>query len=236
MNFQDASKWKDEAMEHITIDVVSDVVCPWCYLGKARLELAIAEVQDEVGVDINWRPYRLNPDYPPEGVDQKAALAAKLGGEERVASAHKVLTDLGREVGIAFNFDAIKIGPNTLDAHRLIHWAVTEDREKQDRIVDALFKANFEEGRNVGDHSVLLDIAEKAGLDRTVIAALLASDADGDLIVAEIEAAQKMGVTGVPFFIFDQQYAVSGAQAPDVIASALRDIAKIKAEARLAMN
>jgi predicted DsbA family dithiol-disulfide isomerase len=236
MNFQDASKWKDEAMEHITIDVVSDVVCPWCYLGKARLELAIAEVQDEVGVDINWRPYRLNPDYPPEGVDQKAALAAKLGGEERVASAHKMLTDLGREVGFAFNFDAIKIGPNTLDAHRLIHWAVTEDREKQDRIVDALFKANFEEGRNVGDHSVLLDIAEKAGLDRTVIAALLASDADGDLIVAEIEAAQKMGVTGVPFFIFDQQYAVSGAQTPDVIASALRDIAKMKAEARLAMN
>jgi predicted DsbA family dithiol-disulfide isomerase len=236
MNFQDASKWKDEAMEHITIDVVSDVVCPWCYLGKARLELAIAEVQDEVGVDINWRPYRLNPDYPPEGVDQKAALAAKLGGEERVASAHKMLTDLGREVGIAFNFDAIKIGPNTLDAHRLIHWAVTEDREKQDRIVDALFKANFEEGKNVGDHSVLLDIAEKAGLDRTVIAALLASDADGDLIVAEIEAAQKMGVTGVPFFIFDQQYAVSGAQTPDVIASALRDIAKMKAEARLAMN
>lgn len=223
-------------MEHITIDVVSDVVCPWCYLGKARLELAIAEVQDEVGVDINWRPYRLNPDYPPEGVDQKAALAAKLGGEERVASAHKMLTDLGREVGIAFNFDAIKIGPNTLDAHRLIHWAVTEDREKQDRIVDALFKANFEEGKNVGDHSVLLDIAEKAGLDRTVIAALLASDADGDLIVAEIEAAQKMGVTGVPFFIFDQQYAVSGAQTPDVIASALRDIAKMKAEARLAMN
>ena len=223
-------------MEHITIDVVSDVVCPWCYLGKARLELAIAEVQDEVGVDINWRPYRLNPDYPPEGVDQKAALAAKLGGEERVASAHKMLTDLGREVGIAFNFDAIKIGPNTLDAHRLIHWAVTEDREKQDRIVDALFKANFEDGRNVGDHSVLLDIAEKAGLDRTVIAALLASDADGDLIVAEIEAAQKMGVTGVPFFIFDQQYAVSGAQTPDVIASALRDIAKMKAEARLAMN
>jgi predicted DsbA family dithiol-disulfide isomerase len=236
MNFQDASKWKDEAMEHITIDVVSDVVCPWCYLGKARLELAIAEVQDEVGVDINWRPYRLNPDYPPEGVDQKAALAAKLGGEERVASAHKMLTDLGREVGIAFNFDAIKIGPNTLDAHRLIHWAVTEDREKQDRIVDALFKANFEEGKSVGDHSVLLDIAEKAGLDRTVIAALLASDADGDLIVAEIEAAQKMGVTGVPFFIFDQQYAVSGAQTPDVIASALRDIAKMKAEARLAMN
>ncbi|WP_349958242.1 DsbA family oxidoreductase [Rhizobium sp. ZPR3] len=223
-------------MERITIDIVSDVVCPWCYLGKARLELAIAEVQDEVGVDLNWRPYRLNPDYPPGGVDQKKALEQKLGGAERVAQGHKMLTDLGREVGIKFDFDAIKIGPNTLDAHRLIHWAVTESREKQDKVVDALFKANFEQGRNVGDHAVLLDIAEEAGLDRSIIATLLASDADRDLIVGEIEAAQKIGVNGVPFFIFDQQYAVSGAQTPDVLAGALRDIAKMKAEARAGMN
>ena len=223
-------------MERIVIDVVSDVVCPWCYLGKARLELAIAEVQDEVGVDINWRPYRLNPDYPTEGVDQKKALEEKLGGAERVAQGHKMLTDLGREVGIAFDFEAITIGPNTLDAHRLIHWAMVEDREKQDRVVDALFKANFEEGRNVGDRAVLLDIAEKAGLDRSVSASLLASDADSDLVLAEIQAAQQMGVSGVPFFIFDQQYAVSGAQAPDVLANALRDIAKAKAEARSGMN
>ncbi|QPB21371.1 DsbA family oxidoreductase [Rhizobium sp. 007] len=223
-------------MQRITIDVVSDVVCPWCYLGKARLELAIAEVQDEVGVDINWRPYRLNPDYPPEGVDQKEALEQKLGGAERVAQAHKMLTDFGREVGINFDFEAIKIGPNTLDAHRLIHWAMVGDREKQDRVVNALFKANFEEGSNVGDHAVLLDIAEQVGLDRAVIASLLASDADRDLVIAEIEAAQKMGVNGVPFFIFDQQYAVSGAQTPDVLAGALRDIAKAKAEARAGLN
>ena len=223
-------------MERITIDIVSDVVCPWCYLGKARLELAIAEVQDEVGVDINWRPYRLNPDYPPEGVDQKTMLVQKLGGEERVAQAHKMLSDYGREVGINFNFEAIKIGPNTLDAHRLIHWAMTENREKQDRVVNALFKANFEEGRNVGDHAVLLDIAEQAGLERSVIAALLASDADRDLVIAEIDAAQKIGVSGVPFFIFDQQYAVSGAQTPDVLVGALRDIAKMKAEARSTLN
>jgi predicted DsbA family dithiol-disulfide isomerase len=163
-------------------------------------------------------------------------LAQKLGGEERVAQAHKMLTDYGREVGINFDFDAIKIGPNTLDAHRLIHWAVTEGREKQEKVVDALFKANFEEGRNVGDHTVLLDIAEKAGLDRAVISSLLASDADSDLIVAEIEAAQKIGVTGVPFFIFDQQYAVSGAQTPDVLTGALRDIAKAKAEAHSSLN
>jgi predicted DsbA family dithiol-disulfide isomerase len=223
-------------MERIVIDVVSDVVCPWCYLGKARLELAIAEVQDEVGVDVNWRPYRLNPDYPPEGVDQKAALEKKLGGAERVAEGHKMLTELGREVGISFNFDAIKIGPNTLDAHRLIHWAMIEDRDKADKVVDGLFKANFEQGLNVGDHAVLLDIAEKSGLDRAVTASLLASEADKGLVVEEIESAQKMGVNGVPFFIFDQQYAVSGAQTPDVIAGALRDIAKAKAEARAGMN
>lgn len=223
-------------MERIVIDVVSDVVCPWCYLGKARLELAIAEVQDEVGVDVNWRPYRLNPDYPPEGVDQKAALEKKLGGAERVAEGHKMLTELGREVGISFNFDAIKIGPNTLDTHRLIHWAMIEDRDKADKVVDGLFKANFEQGLNVGDHAVLLDIAEKSGLDRAVTASLLASEADKGLVVEEIESAQKMGVNGVPFFIFDQQYAVSGAQTPDVIAGALRDIAKAKAEARAGMN
>jgi len=236
MEKNSAKNRKDKTMERITIDIVSDVVCPWCYLGKARLELAIAEVQDEVGVDLNWRPYRLNPDYPPEGVDQKKALEQKLGGAERVAEGHKMLTELGREVGIKFDFDAIKIGPNTLDAHRLIHWSVTESREKQDKVVDALFKANFEEGLNIGDHAVLLDIAEKAGLDRSVISTLLASDADRDLIIGEIDAAQKIGVNGVPFFIFDQQYAISGAQTPDVLVEALRDIAKMKAEARAGMN
>lgn len=223
-------------MERITIDIISDVVCPWCYLGKARMELAIAEVQAEIGVDINWRPYRLNPDYPPEGVDQKKMLARKLGGEERVAEAHGMLTDFGREVGINFNFDAIKVGPNTLDAHRLIHWAMTEGRDVQEKVVSALFKANFEEGRNVGDHAVLLDIAEQSGLDRAVIASLLASDADRDTVLAEIDAAQQIGVNGVPFFIFDQQYAVSGAQTPEVLAGALRDIAKAKAEARSTLN
>jgi predicted DsbA family dithiol-disulfide isomerase len=223
-------------MEKLTIDLVSDVVCPWCYLGKARLELAIAEVQDEVGIDINWRPYRLNPDYPPEGVDQKAALEAKLGGADAVKRGHEMLTGLGREVGIAFDFDAIRIGPNTLDAHRLIHWAMIEGRVIQDKLVDLLFKANFEEGRNVGDHAVLLDIAEQAGLQRSVIAPLLASEADKDTVIAEIEAARTMGVNGVPFFIIDQQYAVSGAQTPDVLANAFREIAKAKAEARAGMN
>lgn len=223
-------------MEQLTIDLVSDVVCPWCYLGKARLELAIAEVQDKVQIDINWRPYRLNPEYPAAGVDQKAALEQKLGGAEAVKRAHDMLTNLGREVGINFDFDAIKIGPNTLDAHRLIHWAGVEDRIIQDKVVSGLFKANFEQGRNVGDHAVLLDIAVEAGLKREVISALLSSEADKDTVIGEIEAAQKMGVSGVPFFIIDQQYAVSGAQTPDVLANAFIDIAKAKSEARANLN
>ncbi|RYC17251.1 DsbA family oxidoreductase [Ciceribacter ferrooxidans] len=223
-------------MQRITIDIVSDVVCPWCFLGKARLDLAIAEVQDEVSVDVNWRPYRLNPDYPPEGVDQQVELARKLGGKENMDRAHEQLKALGREVGIAFDFDAIRIGPNTLDAHRLIHWAGTEDREAQQRVVSALFKANFEEGRNVGDKAVLLDIAEKAGLDRAVISTLLEGDADKAHVLSEIDAAQKMGVNGVPFFIFDQKYAVSGAQTPEVLTNALRDIARLKAEDQRKLN
>ncbi|WP_105373787.1 DsbA family oxidoreductase [Neorhizobium huautlense] len=222
-------------MERVTIDIVSDVVCPWCYLGKARLELAIAEVQDEIGVDINWRPYRLNPDHPPEGVDHQSDLARKLGGKDAVDRAHAMLQKLGEDVGIRYNFEAIKIGPNTLDAHRLLHWAMTEGREVQDKVATALFKANFEEGRNVGDPAVLADIAEQSGLDRKVIENLLATDADKDTVLSEIDAAQKMGVTGVPFFIIDGQYAVSGAQTPDVFVNTLREIAKLKADARKGM-
>ncbi|MFC3162484.1 DsbA family oxidoreductase [Ciceribacter thiooxidans] len=223
-------------MQRITIDIVSDVVCPWCFLGKARLDLAIAEVQDEISVDVNWRPYRLNPDYPPEGVDQQVELARKLGGKENMDRAHEQLEALGRDVGIVFDFGAIRIGPNTLDAHRLIHWAGTEDREAQQRVVSALFKANFEEGRNVGDHAVLLDIAKTAGLDRAVIATLLEGDADKAHVLSEIDAAQQMGVNGVPFFIFDQKYAVSGAQTPEVLVNALRDIARLKAEDQRKLN
>ncbi|KXG87627.1 DsbA family oxidoreductase [Agrobacterium bohemicum] len=223
-------------MQRIVIDVVSDMVCPWCYLGKARLDLALAEVMDEVSVDVNWRPYRLNPDYPSEGVDQKAELEKKLGGKEKVEQAHEMLTQLGKEVGINFNFDAIKVGPNTLDAHRLSLWAHAEGREFQDKVVNELFRANFEEGLNIGDHAVLADIGEKAGMNRDVVTKLLSSDADKETIVAEIDAAQQMGVAGVPFFILDQKYAVSGAQSKEVLINALRDIARLKLEEHRAMN
>ncbi|MCM2292955.1 DsbA family oxidoreductase [Allorhizobium sp. BGMRC 0089] len=223
-------------MHTINIDLVSDVVCPWCYLGKARLELAIAEIQDEVSVIVNWRPYQLNPDYPPEGVDHQAELAKKLGGKDKMDAIHGQLTELGKQVGINFHFDAIKRGPNTLDAHRLIHWAGTEGREQQNAVVSALFKANFEEGRNIGDHAVLIDIASACGLDPRMVEQLLASGADADFIREEIEAARQMGVNGVPFFIIDQRYAVSGAQPVETLANAFREIAAEKGAAQQKLN
>lgn len=215
-------------METVNIDIVSDVVCPWCYLGMSRLDRAIANVAGEVHVAIQWRPYQLNPDLPPEGVDHKRHLAAKFGGQDAVDRSHRMLEDLGQEVGIDFDFDAVKISPNTLDAHRLIRWAATGGPAVQTDVVRLLFKANFEEGRNVGDHAVLLDIAEQAGLERPVIAALLPSDADKDAVKQEIDLAREMGVSGVPCFILDQQYAVMGAQSVDVLTSALREIAAMK--------
>lgn len=215
-------------MQHISIDVVSDVVCPWCYLGKARLDKAIDALSATVFVTVNWRPYQLNPDLPAEGVDHKAHLASKLGGQEAVDRAHAMLSGLGREEGLTFDFDAVTISPNTLDAHRLIRWAAAEGGDVQTKVVDALFEANFSEGRNVGDRDTLLAIAGESGLDRAVIAALFASDADCEAVQQEIAMAREMGVTGVPCFIIDERYAVMGAQTVDVLTDALRDIAAMK--------
>jgi len=221
-------------MEAITIDVVSDVVCPWCYLGKKRLEKAIDNVKGDVAVAVTFRPYQLNPDMPVEGVDHKKHLAEKLGGADAVERAHGMLTNLGHEDGIDFDFPAVKISPNTLDAHRLLRWAMIESPDIQSRVAMALFKAYFEEGRNVGDRAVLLDIAENSGMDRAVVSALFSAGADVDAVKEEIGMARDMGVTGVPCFIIDNKYAVMGAQSVDVLTNAFREIAAVKAKERAA--
>jgi len=217
-------------MNRISVDVVSDVVCPWCYLGKARLDKAIELVGDELGVDVTFRPYQLNPDHPPEGVDHQKHLAAKLGGKDAMDRGHAMLKGLGAQDGIAFDFDAIKIGPNTLNAHRLILWALQEGKDVHDLVTTLLFKANFEQGRNIGDKAVLVDIAGQAGMDREAISRLLDTDADVDTVKGEINQAQRMGVSGVPFFIIDGKYGISGAQSVEVLAGALKDIASKQAD------
>lgn len=216
----------------LRIDVVSDVVCPWCFLGQKRLDAAIAASPD-IDVSITWRPFQLDATIPAEGLDRKAYMRAKFGDEARLREAHARLDALGAAVGIRYDFDAIKISPNTLDAHRVIRWAGAEGLETQNRLVRDLFKAYFEEGRNIGEHAVLVEAAKEAGMDRAVVESLLASDADGEAVAEEAATASRMGITGVPCFLFESKYAVMGAQEVAALSDAIKQIAAAKARGEL---
>jgi predicted DsbA family dithiol-disulfide isomerase len=216
-----------EANEVLTIDVVSDVVCPWCYLGEKRLEAALAEESGPVVV--RWRPYQLDPTIPQGGVDRGEYMAKKFGKSGRLQSIHDNLARLGAEVGVPFAFDRIERSPNTLDAHRLIRWSASAG--VQERVVDRLFKAYFVEGRDIGDRTVLIEIAADCGLDAELVERFLAEDADADLVRQEIEQAQAMGVSGVPFFIFAGRIGVPGAQEPSVLRQAMTQAREAMREA-----
>lgn len=215
-------------MTAVNIDIVSDVMCPWCYIGKKRLEEALKDLPENLQIDVRWRPYQLDPTLPKEGKDRKQYLEEKFGGSERATQIYSAVVEAGREEDIAFNFSGIEVSPNTLDAHRLIRWAASEAPGVQDRLVDILFRAYFIDGKNIGDNAVLLDAAVQVGMDRSITEGLLAGTADCLEVEQEIEVARKMGVTGVPCFILDNKYAVMGAQASDVLANAIRDVAKEK--------
>ena len=222
-------------MQHpspISIDVVSDVVCPWCYIGLKRLDAAMEQAK-EVPVDVRWRPYQLDATIPPEGRDRKQYMLAKFGSEERLREIHQRVAEAGRSAGIDFALDAIKVSPNTLDAHRVIRWAASAEGNRQTEVKKRLMRAYFEEGRNVGDRAVLVDIAREAGMDAAVVEALLATDADVAETRTEIETAQQMGVTGVPCYLLEGRYAVMGAQDPAVLADAIRQISAAKARGEL---
>jgi predicted DsbA family dithiol-disulfide isomerase len=207
----------------MTIDVVSDVVCPWCYLGKKRLERALAR---ETGglIPVQWRPYQLDPSIPKEGLERRAYMVNKFGNDGRIEAAHERLRALGAEEGIAFAFDKIARAPNTLDAHRLIRWAFATGA--QGAVVDRLFKLYFEEGRDIGDRALLIETAAACGMDAEIVAKLFDDGADEEAVRAEIAEAQRLGVTGVPFFIFAQRFGVPGAQDADVLTSAIAQARK----------
>ena len=194
------------------LEIVSDPVCPWCYLGAANLMRAVAQA-DTHPFAFTWRAYQLDPDIPAEGRDRAAHMAAKFPDAGRLAEAHARLTRMGAESGIAFRFDRITRAPNTLDAHRVIRWA--EPEGLQTRTAMALFRRYFEEGEDVSDPAVLRAAAEDAGLDGAVIATLLGGDADRGEIKAEADAARAMGVAGVPTFLLGGRYAIVGAQPPE---------------------
>lgn len=197
----------------VKLDILSDPICPWCLIGKAQLERAL-EARPNHPFVIEWHPFQLNPDMPREGVDRRAYLEEKFGGRERAVQIYARVAEHAEAAGVAINFEGMARTPNTLDAHRLIHWAGIEGA--QHHVVSALMRGYFQEGRDIGDRDVLADIADSAGLDAAVIRKLLDSDADLEEIRARDAAAREMGVNAVPTFIVAGKHAVPGAQPTEV--------------------
>ncbi|KPP87802.1 MAG: putative dithiol-disulfide isomerase involved in polyketide biosynthesis [Rhodobacteraceae bacterium HLUCCO07] len=206
----------------VKLDIFSDPICPWCYIGKTLLDRAL-ESRPDHPFTVEWHPYQLNPDMPPEGMDRRSYLETKFGGKEAAFEAYMPVVARAQEAGLDIAFDKIARTPNTLDAHRLIHWAGIEGR--QTPVVAALFHAYFQDGRDIADHEVLADIADAAGLDAAVILKLLQSEADRDEILARDTGAREMGVTAVPTFIVAGQHAVPGAQPVELWQKVIDDIA-----------
>jgi predicted DsbA family dithiol-disulfide isomerase len=212
----------------LRIDVVSDVMCPWCFIGKRRLEKALAATP-EIDTTVTWRPFQLDPTLPPEGRSRAAYLAAKFGAAEKAEAIYDRIRVAGAAEDIPFAFERIARAPNTLDAHRLIHWADIEG--VQDAVVERLFSLYFVEGADLTRPETLVAAAEGAGMDGRLVARLLASDADRAETAAEVARAAAMGISGVPSFILDGRYCVAGAQPPEILARALRQVMAERAAA-----
>jgi predicted DsbA family dithiol-disulfide isomerase len=210
------------------VDFVADVICPYCWIGWARLKRALAQ-RPKLKPEIVWRPFQLDPTTPPEGRDRKAHMAAKFPDTARLEQMHRQIADMGRDEGIEFRFDAIERAPNTSAAHRLVLWSMSEGR--QDAVIDALFTAYFHDGKDIGDHAVLADIATACGMDGEVIARSLAHGQDETLIDQTQRAAAQAGITGVPFYIFDQKLGLSGAQPLTTVLDAMDQAARAPARA-----
>jgi predicted DsbA family dithiol-disulfide isomerase len=210
------------SQEGLSIDVVSDVVCPWCYVGKRRLEAALATLAvREPGLRpvVRWHPFQLNPGMPAAGMDRQAYVEAKFGGSARAAQVYERVRAAGASAGIAFAFDRIARQPNTLEAHRLIAWA--EGRGDAEALVERLFRAFFIEGRDVGDRATLALLAGESGLDPDAARAHLDSGAGADEAEELDRRARGLGIDGVPFFIFNGRVGVAGAQEPATLLAAI---------------
>lgn len=196
------------------LDVFSDLVCPWCFIGKRRLEAALA-ARPQRGLEVRWRAFQLNPGMPAEGMERQSYLQAKFGGAENAKRMYDQIAAVGAEVGIDFAFERIQRTPNTVDAHRLIRMGAAVDRE--DAIVEGLFRAYFLEGRDIGETGVLVEIADEVGLDRLEAAEYLTGTWERAAVEAEDMAGRQAGITGVPTFIVNRKHAVPGAQPPEIL-------------------
>ena len=204
-----------------TLDIISDPICPWCYIGKAKLDRALEAAPDHP-FEIQWRPFQLNPDMPAEGMDRREYLEWKFGGREGAIKVYGEIAKTAEATGLDIAFEKIKRTPNTLNAHRLIRWAQIE--EKQSQVVSQLFKRYFREGQDISDIDVLVDVATTVGMDSDLVRRLLGGDSDLEETIAEDKKAREMGVQGVPCFIIGASYAVQGAQNTDVWANIISEI------------
>ena len=211
----------------IRLDIFSDPVCPWCYIGKAYLDRAL-EAHADHPFAVAWHPFQLNPEMPAGGADRATYLEQKFGGRDKAVAICARVEEAAQDAGVTIDFAAMKRMPNTLDAHRLIHWAGLEGR--QGAMTSALMRGFFREGRDIGDHATLATLAEGVGMDGGAVARLLASDADRDDIVARDMDARRKGVAAVPTFLIAQQYVLSGAQPPALWAQVIADLNKAAAE------
>ncbi|MDO6585459.1 DsbA family oxidoreductase [Salipiger sp. 1_MG-2023] len=206
----------------VTLDIFSDPICPWCYIGKARLDAALLATPGHP-FTLRWRPFMLNPDMPAEGMDRRTYLETKFGGRQGAINAYMPVAQEAEASGLTMHLDAIKRTPSTVDAHRLILWAGIEG--VQTAVISSLFAAYFTEGRDIGDREVLGDIADACGLDASVVMRLLNSDADKREIFEMDAAARGMGVTSVPTFVVAGKHAVPGAQPTELWMKVLSEIA-----------
>jgi predicted DsbA family dithiol-disulfide isomerase len=206
----------------IKIAIASDVICPWCYIGKRRIEKAMDQLKNEYDFDIRYLPFELNPSTPKEGYNQKEYLSNKFGGEERYEQLTKNVTSIAAQEGLTFDFNKQLKSPNTLDSHRIIWFS--EKKGKQKATVEAFFKAFFEDGVDLTLKENLIKVAASAGLDAGEVAALLDSNEGLNEVKESEYYIQNAGVSGVPFYIINDKYGISGAQPADVFVKALKDI------------
>ncbi|MCK0169267.1 DsbA family oxidoreductase [Jannaschia sp. S6380] len=205
----------------VKLDILSDPICPWCYIGKTHLFRALQKLPDHPFI-LEWHPFQLNPDMPADGMDRRAYLEAKFGGKDGAMRAYAPVVEAVEAAGLDVALDRIARTPSTLDAHRLIHWARLE--QKQTHAVQALFEAYFEKGRDIGDIATLIAIGTQIGMDGDMLTRLFATDADARDIRARDAHARERGVTGVPTFILANQHVLRGAQPPELWAKVIDDI------------
>lgn len=209
-------------MHLLTIEIYSDLICPWCYIGRRRLGEALKLLELSEPPNIFWRPFELNPDLPKPGLDRRTYRTAKFGSWERSQAMDREVVEIGKTLGLTFSYDRVLVTPNTLDGHRLLWWA--RETGSQDALADALFRAYFTDGRDLGRLEVLTDVAAQVGFSREEARRFLQSDQGRTEVLAEEQQAHRRGLDGVPFFFLNGIPAFAGAQRPSVFIEAFRQV------------